>query len=280
MAVFFWRGGTGIFGLASNWDTNDPSGYGVANTPPGQNDTAVIGTSGSISGTLTALELGFTANASIAASTTTKIRNYTTIDGATVTVSASWQNSSINFGVGVNSSGTLNIGSSGNVNQNGQIIIGGFGGSSGTVSIARGGRLSTSGPVDTIGNQSGASRNSHSRRRWLAVEELRLHRVGNEGKGSLTVSDGGSVNAADLIVAAGGGTGKVLIESGSSVTTTGANDGINDVIGSSGGASGAGSVTIDGQEIGLDERRHGGSWLREPRDADHHQRSGPRCGRC
>ena len=122
------------------------------------------------------------------------------------------------------------------------------GGGSGTALIESGGSVTTTGPWDEIGDLPGRDGRTHRRRRsgsnWTSAGKID---VGYLGEGSLTVSNGGSIDALNLIIgnnssgpASGSGSGTALIESGGSVTTTGPWD----EIGAYQGATGA--LTVDG----------------------------------
>jgi hypothetical protein len=62
---FFFRGGAGNFGAASSWDTyspdtNNESGFGVANRPPSSDDYTEIDAGGSLFGNGVAHQLNIT----------------------------------------------------------------------------------------------------------------------------------------------------------------------------------------------------------------------------
>src|ERR1700744_6534003 len=113
--IFYWRGGADDFGAASSWDTyspdtDDPSGFGIANRPPSATDTAVINAAGSIFGTGSAYELDINTTASI--SGTTNIATYTIIGESSagdVSVFSTWHNTSFLAVGNYNFAGSLTI---------------------------------------------------------------------------------------------------------------------------------------------------------------------------
>ena len=132
------------------------------------------------------------------------------------------------------------------------------GGGSGTATIESGGSVTTTGPWDEIGafqGATGAATVDGDGSNWTSAGEID---VGDLGKGSLTVSNDGSIDALNLIIgnnssgpASGGGSGTALIESGGSVTTTGPWDEIGAFLGATGAVTvtGAGSTWASGGAI-------------------------------
>ncbi len=115
MAFFYWRGGAGNFGSASSYDasspdTNDKSGFGVANRSPGPGDFVAVGVSANIFGGGSAGAVDVESSATV--SGTTNTTSYFIIgDGGytgSVTVAGTWHDTGY-LAVGNYSDGSLTI---------------------------------------------------------------------------------------------------------------------------------------------------------------------------
>ena len=244
--TYFWKSGATNFGLASSWS---PTGG-----PPTLADTAAIDVAAAVSGTGAAQFLNFNSTGvTISSPLNTTVGINTTI-GATaagsVTVSAAWRLDTPALTVGAQFKGSLDIGAGGSVTDTvaGSFVnIGQDAGATGTLAISGGGKFSDRSTGDLLGNSAGASGVATVNGAGSNWTTTAIVTVGNLGDGTLTLSSGGSLDAADVTVGnnyngAPGSTltGTATIESGSSLMTTGSYDEIGGNVGATG------TVTVDG----------------------------------
>jgi T5SS/PEP-CTERM-associated repeat protein len=234
---FYWRGGAGDFGSPDSWDsyapnTDDPSGYGVANVAPSSDDFVDVETPADISGSGDASVLYLDSTISISGTTTANTTIVGVYAAGTVTVTGTWANSG-SIVIGSSYSSSLTVGA-GDVLQLGSIVVV-SNGATGDLEIEDGGQVTSgsSNGFEYIGYAAGSDGTvtvDGAGSSWASTSAMY---VGWLGDGTLTITDGGSVNVASITVgsnyngpATADETGTIDIQSGGALTSGGPYDNI------------------------------------------------------